>query len=113
MSAAVSQASNMPAVFATAGSHQPRQANQSPNGFGEALGAAGSHAGQTEAGEVVIADEQRPIRPPHLQFQIPKAVERIRASAGGDAAAVLRPRRGVLNVPELTVAGADTRHGVR
>jgi len=58
---------------------------------------------QTESGQVAVPDEQRAAAP-HLQFEVAEAVERHRAAARGDAAAVLAPRRSVLNVPELPVA---------
>ena len=45
-----------------------------------------------------------------LQLQVAEAVERIGPAAGRDAAAVLRPGRGVLDVPELAVGRRHARH---
>ena len=47
----------------------------------------------------------------HPQLQIPETVERVGAAAGRDAAAVLRPGRRVLDVPELAVSRREARDG--
>ena len=70
---------------------------------------SGAVRGETEPREVLIPHEQRPIGALHLQLEVPESVERIGAAARRDPAAVLRPRRGVLNVPELAVSRADPR----
>ena len=80
----------------------------------DAVEALGPVVRQAEAAEILIGDRgrERPRRT-HLQFQVPEAVERIRAPARGNAPAVLRPRRRVLDVPELAVGGRKGRDGRR
>ena len=67
---------------------------------------------EAEAAQVLIAHHDAPVRASDLQLEIAEPVERIRPAAGGDAAAVLRPRRRVLNVPELAVARRNARDRV-
>src|SRR5205823_13943368 len=69
--------------------------------------------GEAESAEVLVARERRAICEAHLQLEIAEPVERIRGTAGRDAAAVLRPRGCVLNVPELAVGRRRARHGAR
>src|SRR5207302_10181792 len=57
--------------------------------------------GEAVSSELLVARERRAICEAHLQLEISEPVERIRGTAGRDAAAVLRPRGCVLNVPEL------------
>ena len=54
--------------------------------------------------QILIATSSDCRRARTCNLQIAKSVERIGAAAGGNAAAVLRPRAGVLDVPELAVA---------
>ncbi len=68
--------------------------------------------GEAEAGQVLVWHQQDPAAGTDADLQVAKSIERIRASARGDATAVLRPRRCVLNVPELPVGGGEARHGV-
>jgi hypothetical protein len=68
---------------------------------------------QPEPAQVVITREQLVISPPDLHLEVAKAVERIGAAAGGNAAAVLRPRARVLDVPELSVGRRHARHRVK
>src|SRR6187402_3655397 len=58
---------------------------------------------QTEALEILIAHEQRVVGAANLQLEVSKSIERVRPAPGRDAAAVLGPRAGVLDVPELPV----------
>jgi hypothetical protein len=67
---------------------------------------------QAEARKVTRRYEDRTAGRTDPQFEIPEPVERVRAAAGCDAATVLRPRRRVLNVPELPVSRPKPCHGV-
>ena len=67
--------------------------------------------GQAEAGEVLVRHERHAIARADADLEIAEAVERIGAAAGRDAAAVLRPRRRVLYVPELAVGRRKARDG--
>ena len=58
-------------------------------------------------------DQRRAAGRAHAELEIAEAVERVGAAAGGDAAAVLRPGRRVLDVPELAVSGREPRDGVQ
>ena len=58
---------------------------------------------EAEAAQVFVGDDRRAAGRPDPHFQVAEAVERVGATAGGDAAAVLRPGRRVLDVPELSV----------
>ena len=80
-------------------------------GGGGRVEVAGAIVVQAEAMQILIGDHQRVVRAPHLELEIAKAIERVGAPAGGNAAAVLRPRRGVLEVPELAVARRHARNG--
>ena len=64
---------------------------------------------EAEAREVLRRNEYRSSRGAHAELEIAEAVERIRPAAGRDAAAVLRPGRRVLDVPELAVGGRQAR----
>ena len=71
---------------------------------------------EPEASHVLVAREHRAAGHADLNLEIAKAVERIRAAARRDAAAVLRPRRRVLNIPVLAVGRRKPRrraHGRR
>ena len=77
---------------------------------GDAVEALTAVVGQPEAAQVLVAHCGRAAASAsHLQLQVAEAVEWVGASAGGDAAAVLRPGRGVLDIPELAVCGGHGR----
>ncbi len=67
---------------------------------------------EPEAAQVFVGDDRGAARCPYPHFQVAEAVEGIGAAAGGDAAAVLRPGRRVLDVPELSVERRQSRQCV-
>jgi hypothetical protein len=75
----------------------------------EAVHALGPVVGEAEPLQITVVHGRWRTGARDLQLEIPEAVERVRAAAGGDAAAVLRPGGGVLDVPELAVRRGQWR----